>query len=93
MRMSKDEYILPNGEIIALSQDKQPPKDAKIYNGFDYKNQCWIFEGKKDNRTIKELEESLMEQKIINDKNIELVKEGLNELRGKFPDDEIKSPL
>lgn len=55
MRTSKDEYILPNGKIIALSQDEQPPRGAKIFNGYDYKKQYWVYKGKKDNRTIEEL--------------------------------------
>jgi len=60
MRTSKDEYILPSGEIITLSQDQQVPENAKIYNGYDYQNQCWIFKGEKDNRTIDEIK-SLLE--------------------------------
>ncbi len=55
MRTSKDEYRLPNGEIIALSQMEQPPEDAKIWNGYDYKNQHWVYKGNKDTRTLEEL--------------------------------------
>lgn len=59
MRTSKDEYILPGGEIVALSQDEQVPENAKIYNGYDYHNQCWMFEGKKDVRTLEQLQDSV----------------------------------
>jgi hypothetical protein len=55
MRTSKDEYILPNGKIIAISQSERPPQEAKIYNGYDYINQKWIYKGKPDTRTLEEL--------------------------------------
>lgn len=56
MRTSKDEYILTNGEIIALSQNEIPPQGARIYNGYDYHNQYWVFGGKRDTRTLEELQ-------------------------------------
>ncbi len=60
MRTSKDEYINPLGQIILLSQSEQSEEfikkqGLKLYNGYDYKNQYWVFNGAKDNRTIEEL--------------------------------------
>jgi len=59
MRTSKDEYKLSSGEIIALSQNEQPPENAKIWNGYDYKNQYWVYQGKKDTRTLEELRKTI----------------------------------
>ena len=59
MRISKDEYKLSSGEIIALSQDEQPPQGAQIWNGYDYHNQYWVFNGQRDTRTLEELQQAL----------------------------------
>jgi len=69
MRTSKDEYILPDKTIIALSQNEQPPKDAKIWNGYDYKNQHWVYQGKKDTRTLEKLKTDDWIARIIKIKN------------------------
>ncbi|MCX6724220.1 MAG: hypothetical protein NT155_03575 [Candidatus Staskawiczbacteria bacterium] len=58
MRTSNDEYILPDGKIISLGQDQQPPKEARIWNGYDYQNQYWVYQGKRDTRTLTELRAS-----------------------------------
>jgi len=42
MRTSKDIYKIINGKKI-------------LWKGYDYKNQYWVFEGKKDTRTLEEL--------------------------------------
>lgn len=55
MRISKDIYKLKNGKLIAISQSMKPPKDSKLWSGFNYHLQEWWFEGKKDTRTIEEL--------------------------------------
>ena len=60
MRTSKDEYKLLTGEIVAISQSEQPPEGARIWNGYDYEKQCWIFNGEHDTRTLEELKASLM---------------------------------
>jgi hypothetical protein len=52
MRTSNDEYKTKEGDIISISQDTIPPEGAIVWNGYDYKNQMWVFEGKKDTRTI-----------------------------------------
>jgi hypothetical protein len=59
MRTSNDEYKTKEGDIISISQDTIPPEGAIVWNGYDYKNQMWVFEGKKDTRTIEELKLSL----------------------------------
>ena len=59
MRTSKDIYKLVNGKLMAFSQDVYPPVGAKIWTGYDYKNQYWIYEGKKDTRHLKELRASI----------------------------------
>ena len=58
MRTSNDEYILPDGKIISLGQDQKPPQEAKIWNGYDYQNQYWVYQGKRDTRTLAELRAS-----------------------------------
>lgn len=59
MRTSKDIYKLPNGILIAVSQNEQPPKLATLWSGFNYKGQYWVFKGKRDRRTLKQLQKSL----------------------------------
>jgi len=59
MRTSSDEYILPSGEIIAVNQTTEPPLNAKLYNGYDYVNQYWVFKGQRDTRTLEQLKASL----------------------------------
>lgn len=51
MRTSSNEYRTVNGETI-------------LWNGFDYVLQCWIFEGKKDVRTLEELREAIAKKSI-----------------------------
>jgi len=58
MRTSKDEYKTKTGEIVAISQNEQPPQGAKIWNGYDYENQCWMHNGRKDTRTLEQLRSS-----------------------------------
>ncbi len=55
MRTSNDEYKLCNGSIVSLNQNTEPPKGAVIWNGYDYENQCWIYQGEKDTRTLEQL--------------------------------------
>ena len=61
MRTSKDEYINPAGRLIMLPNNKYQSQEfikehkLKLYNGYDYENQCWIYKGKKDTRTLEEL--------------------------------------
>lgn len=54
-RTSKDEWKLPGGEIVALSQDEMPPAGEIVWNGYDYEKQEWVYNGKKDTRSIEEL--------------------------------------
>ena len=56
MRTSKDIYKLADGRLKAFSQDEQPPEGATLWSGYDYQKQCWIFEGKKDERTLEQLQ-------------------------------------
>jgi len=55
MRTSKDEYRTLDGHIVVVSQDEKPPINSKIWNGYDYDKQEWIYKGEKDTRTIQEL--------------------------------------
>ena len=59
MRTSKDVYKLPDGTIVALSQDQAPPEGSVIWNGYDYRNQYWVLDGKRDTRTLEELRATL----------------------------------
>jgi hypothetical protein len=47
MRTSKDVFKTKDDRFIAVSQDEKPPVGSKIWNGYDYKNQCWVREGLK----------------------------------------------
>ena len=58
MRTSKDQYKMSNGTIVSIPQSELPPRNAKIWNGYDYVNQYWIHNGKRDNRTLAELRAS-----------------------------------
>jgi hypothetical protein len=60
MRTSKDIWLLLSGELIALSQDEKPPQGATVWNGYDYALQCWIFEGRRDTRSIEELRATVL---------------------------------
>ena len=55
MRTSKDLYCLISGEIVAVSLDEKAPEGATLWQGYDYERQFWVFEGKKDERTLEEL--------------------------------------
>ena len=55
MRTSKDIYKLADGRLKGISQDEQPPEGATLWCGYDYSRQCWIFEGKKDERTLEQV--------------------------------------
>ena len=55
MRTSKDIYRLASGQFLAVSQSEQPPKGSKLWQGYDYERQYWVFEGKQDTRTLEEL--------------------------------------
>ena len=55
MRFSIDQWKLKDGSIIIAFK---APRNAVFWTGYDYKNQYWVFEGKKDTRTIKEIKRS-----------------------------------
>ena len=55
MRTSCDQYKLRNGTIINVLGSQQPPEGSTLWNGFDYSKQEWVFQGKKDIRTLEEL--------------------------------------
>ncbi len=64
MRTSRDTYKNPLGQFIQLKQSDQSidfieKHNLKLWNGFDYQAQKWIFEGKEDTRTLEELQASL----------------------------------
>lgn len=54
MRTSKDIYKLDN-KLIAVSCAEFPPVGSILWQGYDYEKQMWIFEGKKDERTLEEI--------------------------------------
>jgi hypothetical protein len=59
MRTSKDEYLTLDGRFIMVSQNDKPPHGAKIWNGYDYTNQYWVFNGQRDVRTLEELQQAI----------------------------------
>jgi len=38
-----------------MRTSKDTYKDGKLWNGYDYEKQEWVFEGKKDTRSLEEL--------------------------------------
>lgn len=62
-RLSCDQYRLPNGVIVNCTSAKIEAEILKdggvLWNGYDYKKQEWIYQGKKDTRTLEELRESI----------------------------------
>lgn len=54
-----DEYKTKDGKIVAVSQSDAPPEGSRIWNGYDYQNQFWVFHGKRDTRTIAELRQAI----------------------------------
>lgn len=64
MRTSKDEYISPLGKLIILGQSEQSAEfikenNLKLYNGYDYERQYWVYKGERDTRTLEELKTSV----------------------------------
>ena len=62
-RTSRDVYINPLGKFIMLRQSEQSlefikEQGLKLWKGYDYNKQEWVFEGKKDTRTLEELREA-----------------------------------
>lgn len=60
MRTSSDIYKLKNGKFVAIDQNKKPPKDSKLWSGYNYNLQEWWFKGRKDIRTLKELRKAMV---------------------------------
>ena len=59
MRTSPDLYKLPDGEIVTIDGMTSPPANSTLWIGYDYQNQCWVFEGKLDTRTLEELRQAM----------------------------------
>jgi hypothetical protein len=51
-RISTDIYKLPSGELITVLPYNQPPKQAVLWFGYNYKGQYWVYKGKRDRRTL-----------------------------------------
>jgi len=58
MRTSKDIYKRQDGAFIAVGGMEIAPEDSKLWKGYDYDKQYWVFEGKRDTRTLEELRKS-----------------------------------
>lgn len=59
MRISNDIYKTKEGNLISINQMQEPPQNSTLWQGYDYSKQCWMFEGKKDTRTLEELKNQL----------------------------------
>lgn len=55
MRTSHDIYKLPDGSLVAIDGMTEPPQGSTLWKGYDYDKQEWVFEGKKDTRTLEQL--------------------------------------
>jgi hypothetical protein len=60
--MSCDQYRLPNGLIVNCTSEaieEQIKQDGgKLWNGYDYEKQEWVYHGKKDTRTLEDLQKA-----------------------------------
>lgn len=67
-RSSCDQYRLPSGIVVNCTSAKIEQEILKdggvLWNGYDYQKQEWVFEGKKDMRTLEELRASIEGKKI-----------------------------
>ena len=59
MRTSNDVWKLADGTLVSFNQDTQPPEGASVYDGYDYKEQCWIHRGARDTRPIEVLKRAM----------------------------------
>lgn len=66
MRTSPDIYKLPNNTLIFIDGTMTPPANSKLWSGYDYDRQLWIFKGKAENRTIDQM-------KIYNTKRTKII--------------------
>ncbi len=55
MRTSKDEYKMPDGSMVYIGGMDEVPAGAVLWKGYDYTNQYWVFEGRRDTRSLEEL--------------------------------------
>lgn len=55
-RMSCDQYRTVDGKVVEVSGMDRPPVGAILWNGYDYNKQEWVFEGKKDTRSLEQLQ-------------------------------------
>ena len=46
MRTSRDQWKLPNGELVVTQPGDKPDDDAVLVNGYDYEEQHWVIDGK-----------------------------------------------
>lgn len=58
-RVSCDQYRLPSGEIVDVSGATRVPEGSTLWNGYDYQNQYWVHEGKRDTRSLEELQAAM----------------------------------
>ena len=67
MRTSKDICKLPDGRLMEVDHTTDRPENAVIWNGYDYDKQQWIYNGKKDTRTLEELRLGIKEAEETGD--------------------------
>ena len=54
-------FILPYSQRMRTSSDEY--RNGKLWNGYDYDKQEWVFEGKKDTRTLEEIQEAVKKER------------------------------
>lgn len=52
-RTSRDIYRTEYGKLIAVACYEKPPANAKLWRGYDYEKQYWVFDGKRINSESK----------------------------------------
>lgn len=55
MRTSCDQYKTVEGNIINVFDLDSLPDGAILWNGYDYDNQYWVYNGSRDIRSVEEL--------------------------------------
>lgn len=59
MRTSANQYRLLDGQIVTAHDIAELPSGAKLWNGYDYEQQFWVYKGERDTRTLEELRASI----------------------------------
>ena len=63
MRTSNDTYKMSDGSLKNIDQITSIPLNATLWQGYDYINQYWVYEGKRDVRTLEQLQQAINKER------------------------------